>query len=184
MRDTLKTGRLVLRPLRISDAAAFSKAASNPAIANMTSGFPAPFLTLAAEMKILIWLCDVKAGRAYRYAIESKEASAFVGMIAVSKTKGIWSLSYWLAEDFWGLGFATEAAKCVIGEAETTLTSTLYAGTFRDNTPSQNLLLKLGFKRQSPSSHEDRKVFSASRKANVPHVMFCRDMAFSGGQHA
>jgi RimJ/RimL family protein N-acetyltransferase len=59
---------------------------------------------------------------------------------------GNMELGYWLGREFWGQGFATEAANLVLDYAfGTGLASEVTAGYFADNLRSARVLRKLGF---------------------------------------
>lgn len=56
-------------------------------------------------------------------------------------------IGYWIGEEYWGKGYATEALKKVVTIAFKDLNlKRIYAGTFEDNLASEKLLLKCGFK--------------------------------------
>jgi len=55
-------------------------------------------------------------------------------------------IGYWIGEEYWGKGIATEALKKIIAIALNDLKlKRIYAGTFEDNIASEKLLLKCGF---------------------------------------
>ena len=55
------------------------------------------------------------------------------------------ALGYWIARPYWGLGFATEAARAVMSMARATAVRDIRAAHFADNPASGNVLRKLGF---------------------------------------
>jgi RimJ/RimL family protein N-acetyltransferase len=60
---------------------------------------------------------------------------------------GAVELGYWIARPYWGLGYATEAARAVLDIARDSLRlNTLVAGHFLDNPASGRVLEKVGFR--------------------------------------
>ena len=55
-------------------------------------------------------------------------------------------LGYWFARAHWGRGYATEAARVVVGLARTLGHCRLHAGRFVDNPASGRVLVKAGFR--------------------------------------
>ena len=57
-------------------------------------------------------------------------------------------MGYWLGEDFWGYGYATEAAKGLLNYIfENEENPKITAGYLKGNTASANVLSKIGFKK-------------------------------------
>jgi RimJ/RimL family protein N-acetyltransferase len=60
---------------------------------------------------------------------------------------GAVELGYWIARPYWGLGYATEAARAVLDIARHSLRlNRLVAGHFVDNPASGRVLEKIGFR--------------------------------------
>ena len=73
---------------------------------------------------------------------------------------------YWLAEPYWGKGFATEAAAAVLSHAfKTRDVERVVSGVFKDNPGSLNVQKKLGFKL---TGHD--ALWSPARGEMVDHV--------------
>ena len=148
MRNEIKTERLVLRPLTLEDAPAFSKLASDYDIAKMTGSIPHPFPLFSAEFKIMYMRRQKERGLAYPYAI-TRNGRELMGVIDLfrSAPDAALEIGYWIGKPYWGQGLATEAAKAVIQEARDTLgVKALLAGAFVDNPASLRVLDKLGFR--------------------------------------
>lgn len=147
MRDVIKTERLVLRPLELADAPAFSKLASDYDISKMTGSLPHPMPLYSAEFKIMYLRNQKRRGLAYPYVITL--GGEFIGVMDLfrSAPKAALKIGYWIGKPYWGKGFSTEAAKTIIAEARDTLgVEALIAGAFADNPASLRVLEKLGFK--------------------------------------
>ena len=161
MRNEIKTERLVLRPLTLEDAPAFSKLASDYDIAKMTGSIPHPFPLFSAEFKIMYLRRQKERGLAYPYAI-TRNGRELIGVIDLfrSAPDAALEIGYWIGKPYWGQGLATEAAKAVIQEARDTLgVKALLAGAFVDNPASLRVLDKLGFQ----PTGEEEMYFSMAR---------------------
>ena len=146
MRPTLKTERLFLRPLKLSDAKVYSAYAGTEDIARMTGSVPLPFPTISAEFWIMQKLSKARLGLSQPYVITLN--SEMIGMIDLFKRDedGPLEIGYSMAREHWGKGYTTEACKAIIREAQKTLgAKRIVAGVFSDNPASIRLLLNLGF---------------------------------------
>lgn len=135
----LNTARLKLRPFRLGDATAFVALAGNPAVSRMTSDIPYP---------LHIWQCRRwlrQARGEVRFAVEyDNELAGGVGYFCHRTRVG--ELGFWLGEQYWGQGFATEAARAVVTYGFTTgHLDALTSANFIDNPASARILTKLGF---------------------------------------
>ena len=115
MLHTLYTDRLILRPYEISDAPRASQLAGDKEVAE-TTFVPYPYtLELAAN-----WIEShqnlIENGDAYPFAVVLKEENVLIGTmtIRIDKHHNKGELAYWIGKEYWGKGFATEAAKKVI----------------------------------------------------------------------
>jgi len=148
LRDEIRTERLVLRELKLEDAAAFSKLVGDYDVAKMTGSLPHPFPLYSAEFKIMYMRRQKQRGLAYPYAI-TRNGGELIGVMDLfrSAPDAALEIGYWIGKPYWGQGLSTEAAKAIIQEAKTTLgVQALVAGAFADNPASLRVLQKLGFK--------------------------------------
>jgi ribosomal-protein-alanine N-acetyltransferase len=159
---SMKTGRLVLRPTRGSDADRAFEIQTDWEVTRMLrmASFPPD------RQEIRRWFADHQrewlAGEAYRFAVELEG-----GMVGVVDVDGIaereGALGYWLDRAAWGRGYAFEAAHAVTRFAfEDVGLSKLKAGHAHDNPASGRVLTKLGF---SPLDTVQR--FSRPRGENI-----------------
>ncbi len=81
-------------------------------------------------------------------------------------------LGYWFAREYWGRGFATEAARAVLGLARTLGHRRIVAGHFVDNPASGRVLAKVGFR---PTGTVRRR-FSLARGHEVDSVEHEQDL--------
>lgn len=135
----LNTARLTLRPFRLGDASRFVALAGNLAVARMTSDIPHP---------LHIWQCRRwlrQARGEVRFAIEHQDL--LIGGVGYfcHRTR-VGELGFWLGEDYWRQGFATEASRAVVAYAFTVGNlEALTSANFIDNPASARILTKLGF---------------------------------------
>lgn len=178
MRDIIKTKRLQLRALKPSDAPLFSKYADDWDIAQMTGSLPHPFPLLTAEVKVLMMLSQKRRGLALPYAVtlDGKDMIGVMDLFRRHKTAD-YELGYWIARPYWGRGYAPEAARALMTEAENTLNiSRFIAGVFADNPASMRVLTKIGFKKLG----SDGPYFSMARLKHMESIGFERRVPRSG----
>ncbi|RFN53063.1 putative n-acetyltransferase p20 [Fusarium flagelliforme] len=155
------TERLIIRRYRLSDAAAMASAANNKAIAaNMRSTFPSPYGLSDAENFLANMACKPD-GTSYPYhngiflkasTVENPSTEPlFIGSMGVLLKNDIyfrtWEIGYWLAEQAWGKGYATEATKAFVKWCFETWPelNRIEATAIGRNIGSQNVLKKSGF---------------------------------------
>jgi len=168
MRETIKTDRLILRPLKIEDAKQLSVLGSNFDISRMTGSFPHPFPLLSAEFKIMYLQSKHRQKLTYPYAI-TQDGGDMIGIIDLFRrtVTDPLEIGYWVGRAFWGRGYATEAAKAIIEEARDTMrVTTLIAGVYTDNPASIKVLKKLGFE----ITGEPSPYFSMARLKNTESI--------------
>lgn len=144
---TLKTPRLILRPFKMSDAAAIAALANDKDIATNTENLPFPYY----EHHAIDWI------RAHEYmyednhmltlAITLAKKNTVIGAIGLEFTKSYnhAELGYWLGKPYWGCGYATEATKRLIhyGFMDLNL-HRIHAMHLKKNPYSGKVLTKLG----------------------------------------
>lgn len=135
MLETLKTRRLTLRPLGPEDAAVITHAINNLAVSQWLTQVPYPYTSADAAW----FIAENVAGRMHARLIWEKDR--FIGAIGIDG-----ELGYWLSQDAWGAGYATEAAIAVVDDffAHTDIDG-LFARHHSENNASRNVLNKLGF---------------------------------------
>lgn len=174
MRDILHTDRLILRTLRLSDAKRYSVFVSDWDVARMTGSLPYPIPLISTEIKIEMLLSKRRRGLAYPYAI-TENGDEIIGVMDIFKRQeqSDYELGYWVARDYWGLGYAPEAARAVLDEANRSLNVTKFvAGVFADNPGSMRVLEKLGFK----NTGSEGDYFSMARLKHAESIGFSLDL--------
>jgi [ribosomal protein S5]-alanine N-acetyltransferase len=150
----LTTKRLILRELRLSDAAAIYKHINNINIAKQTASIPHPYSLTKAKQFIrqTITQRTKKPRSDYRFAITQKQSSEVIGVIWLGDIKDTHQsaeIGYWLSEAHWGKGFMTEALRAALDFLITKRNiRRVQAEVYAQNKGSAQVLKKLGFTRE------------------------------------
>ncbi|MGX8694080.1 MAG: GNAT family N-acetyltransferase, partial [Methanobrevibacter sp.] len=142
-----KTQHLILRPWEEGDAECLYHFAKNPKIGPI-AGWP-PHKSVEDSLYIIKTVFSKKE----TYAITLNEIPiGCVGLLIHPDGNHYWGdgsaeLGYWIAEKYWGNGFAVEASKRLLEHAFDDLEIDRIYATYRvENTQSKRVLKKLGFK--------------------------------------
>lgn len=161
----LESPRLTLRTLTLDDAGWIAAGTTNRKVTDMTGRIPYPNPPLAAELYVLT--CQAaEANRGDRVrAIIRKADGAGMGMIGLHPRKdGAFEFGYWLGEPYWGQGYASEAAQCLLSAADMAGIAPIVAGHYADNPASGRVLEKCGF----VYTGEVPVAFSSGRMGSAP----------------
>jgi RimJ/RimL family protein N-acetyltransferase len=139
---------LVLRDLRLADAAAVASGAGDRRVARYLIQVPSPYPIALARRWVTHRMEWWNLGRGVTFAIAlAHEADQLLGTISLRRfaRDRRAELGYWLAAQAWGRGFATEAARAAVdfGFRELAL-ARIYAQVLADNRASCAVLDKLG----------------------------------------
>ncbi|MGJ9458347.1 GNAT family N-acetyltransferase [Oceanobacillus sp. CF4.6] len=112
---TLQSKRLILRPYELKDAPRVQKLANVKELAE-TTFLPHPYTLEMAESWIKTHSSIIEDGDAYPFAVILENEKELVGTMTlrVDKSHNKGELAYWVGKEYWGKGYATEAAKEVI----------------------------------------------------------------------
>lgn len=150
MPHSIRTERLLLRPLELRDARAFTAACNDPDILRMTAGWPLCFDEAYARARF-------RQARAMTLPDEIVFAIVWQGRVmgtiglhdatASGRTEpGEALLGYMVGKEAWGQGLMSEAVRAVCAFAFRTLRRTrIVAEHFHDNPASGRVLAKAGF---------------------------------------
>lgn len=113
----LETERLILRPLRVSDAKAmFENWATSEIVTRYVTW--EPYTDIAPIIKRFEGLQkEYEAKEIYDWGIVLKEGDCLIGeisFIAMTKDKKIAQLGYIIGENWWGQGYVAEALKAIM----------------------------------------------------------------------
>ncbi len=110
---TLETDRLTLRPVSIDDAPAIQKHFNNwNIIKHLSMVVPWPYPDDGAEAFLRdVSLPEMAAGKAHTWGVLIKgEPDEIVGLVEYTEGKASGgNRGFWLAEEFWGNGYMSEA---------------------------------------------------------------------------
>lgn len=138
---------IVLRPWSIGDAGQLAVIADNKKIAdNLRDGFPFPYSLKDAKNWLNIILPENYPPRFFAITIDKK----LVGSIGIVTKTDIYrknfEIGYFLTEEQWGKGIATQAIKAATSYAFKDFDIVrVYAEPFSDNISSRRALEKAGF---------------------------------------
>ena len=157
---TLETARLILRPFTLADAPDVQRHVSDRDIAAMTLSIPHPYPEDGAEQ----WIGSLPAryddGLFAGFAIIDRESSALAGSISLTPepAHGRAELGYWIAKQFWGRGYATEASRAIIAFGFESLgLNKIHAAVFIKNPASDRVIRKVGMKWEGRLREHDLK---------------------------
>ncbi|OFY85865.1 MAG: hypothetical protein A3F72_16115 [Bacteroidetes bacterium RIFCSPLOWO2_12_FULL_35_15] len=156
----LTTERLILRQLKNSDDIAISSLRSDDSV---NKYIERPKQTSKAEAKAFITRINegIKQNKWIYRAICLKDSQELIGTICVwkfSEDKLSAELGYELNPGFQGQGLMNEAVKCIIQFSFETLgIKTLEAFVHKDNTKSEQVLVKNNFKLDSSRNDSENK---------------------------
>ena len=130
----LKTARLELRPMAMSDADAVTRQLNDLDVTRWLAVVPYPYTRADAA-----WFIEENlAGRAQSWSI-------FAGDNLIGNVGGGDAHGYWLGKDHWGQGYATEAATAARDyHFQNTEADVMDSEYFIGNDASKNVLTKIG----------------------------------------
>ena len=138
--------KIVLRPWQKEDAQALAAIANNRKVwDNVRDFFPTPYTVLDAEQ----WLDSIRKTRPFlNFAILYQGRIA--GNIGIVPKEDVYRMSveigYFVGEEFWGKGIATEATRLLVEYIEQEFNVVrIYAEVFETNKASMRVLQKNGF---------------------------------------
>ena len=139
-----RTNRLLLRPSWPEDAGAIYSAINDVEIVRNLARAPWPYTLDDAKS-----FAASEHDRLYPNFMLFKRTSAapiLIGACGLGDRDGEAELGYWIARPYWGQGYASEAARAVVGIAKAIGHRRLSCGHFVDNPASGRVMLKLGFR--------------------------------------
>lgn len=139
-----RTERLLLRPCWPEDAHDLYQAIADEGIVRNLARAPWPYTE--DEAKRFAALQHSEYYPTFVLMQRTDGAPRLVGACGLGDHDGEAELGYWISRPFWGLGYASEAAKAVVGIARAIGHERLVAGHFTDNPASGRVLRKAGFR--------------------------------------
>jgi len=113
---SITTKRLILRPFKIEDAQRISELCNNYNIFKSTLTLPYPYPIESALAWIPTHEENFASDKSYEFAITDRETSELYGAIGLGNNQKHKNgeIAYWIGEEYWGNGYATEAVKGII----------------------------------------------------------------------
>lgn len=148
---TISTNRLILRLFQKSDATTVAKLCNNYNIYKSTLYLPYPYEEADALGWIEQHLENFNRNRLYELAITDKKSGELYGAIGLSNNETFQQgeLAYWVGEEYWGKGYATEAAQAMVEFAfEIKNYHKIFARYFGSNPASGKVMEKIGMKKE------------------------------------
>lgn len=162
-----RTPRLLLRPGWQEDASALHAAIADEGIVRNLARAPWPY-TLSDAETFLSADHDPRLPMFLAFN-RTRGKPLLVGGCGIGHGEdGGLELGYWIARPYWGLGFATEAARAVMRIARATGLKDISCNHFIDNPASGRVMRKLGFR---PTGQLVRR-FSAGRGAEALAMLY------------
>jgi RimJ/RimL family protein N-acetyltransferase len=147
------TERLLLREFELSDVAVLHRYQLHPHFRRFEESRPLTEYQFYRIVQDIIAEQASDPRQSYYFAIEQRQDGQVAGSvyIAVRQPEARQAeIGYMLGVDFWGQGYATEAARAVLGFGfETLAMHRIYAEALRDNQASIRVLEKLGMRREA-----------------------------------
>lgn len=169
--QTIITRRLTLRRYEQADAARVAYLAGDYDVARMCGRVPHPYPIAAAYAFFDMLERGQQSGREHAFAV-TVPIDGVIGACGLSRIgepgSDTWELGYWYGMPYWGLGYASEAARALMDWGRDQLGAKVFvAGHFADNPASGNVLRKLGF---VPTGTED--LFGLARQRTSPATRY------------
>lgn len=164
MSGQLTTKRLTLRPLTSDDAPRIAELAGEWEIASMTGRIPYPY----SSQDALHWVTGLAEGEIV-YGITLK--GELIGICGYTPDGGgVAEVGYWIGREYWGKGYATEAARELINSGfRRGGIRRFTCSHFVENEMSQRVIAKLGFRLLGLSSG-----WCAARGMDMPTMRYER----------
>lgn len=177
----LATDRLCLRPFTMDDAPALYELCSDPEVSRLTDWKPHESVQESEDVLRTVFMGTDTWAIVRGF---DRRLIGAIGLMADPKrdNPNARILGYWLATPYWGLGYATEAAKVVCAEAfEEMGVQLISAYYYADNTRSQRVLEKLGMRYEgrlrAASRTWDGRIFDevCLSKSRTEYLQDCAD---------
>jgi [ribosomal protein S5]-alanine N-acetyltransferase len=167
----IRTKRLLLRPFEEADARRVAYLAGDYDVAKMSGRVPHPY-TMASAYAFIAFTTEARAtGADFSFAVTAP-IDGLVGCVGLARVgepaNDTFEIGYWFGMPYWGLGYASEAARALMDWARAELAVRVFvSGHFADNPASGNVLRKLGF---APCGEQD--LFGLARQGTFPSVRY------------
>lgn len=152
--EILTTPDLVLRSPTLDDVPEITVLANNRRVSSMLESLPYPYYDKHAE-EFILQVSNPDAGECV-FAITHAISGRLMGMCGLHLVKRRFDMAhmgYWLGEDYWGRGYATQAARALVDLFfKAGIEDVLLMSVLASNTASRRVIEKCGgrfWKRES-----------------------------------
>lgn len=160
--EYIETDRLLLRPLQESDVDGMFALDSNPKVHQYIGNKPQTEISQSRDVIAFVQKQYKEYGIG-RWAVIEKASNEFVGWSGLKVEHNVngrgsfYDIGYRLREEFWGKGYATEAAEAFLNYGFKVLKAErINAYTDSDNKASQTILTKCGLVRIEVFTHQGK----------------------------
>ncbi|WP_336978221.1 GNAT family N-acetyltransferase [Altererythrobacter fulvus] len=165
-----RSERLLLRPGWLEDAGELTVRIADEAIVRNLARVPWPYRREDAES----WLSRPANPRlpSFLVTLPGAGGSPIIGSCGLHEEEHGLEIGYWIARDWWGRGFATEAARAVLSIASSLGHRRVHSCHAVDNPASGRVLRKAGF---VPTGRV-RTIHSLGRGADLSAIEFVTEL--------
>lgn len=154
-RDRIETERLILRRFKRRDVSRLPSLLDNWAVARWLARVPHPYGPADAKDWVKLSRSICRSGKGLPLAVIRRDRRDLIGGVGVSFAKG--EIGYWLGEDYWGRGYATEAVGALTDRSFSHRSvPCLWAAVRPGNDGSCRVLEKVGFLREGTREYQFR----------------------------
>ena len=139
---TITTDRLVLTTPTLAHVPAIARLANNHQVHRWMARLPFPYAEEDARFFIEEIVPQAEEC-SYAILLNGVTLAGVVGLRCIHGEMPM--LGYWLGQEHWGKGYATEAALALVGAARSTGIAGLQSRALVENSGSRNVLRKAGF---------------------------------------
>lgn len=158
---TLESARLILRRLALEDAPAVARLAGRREIADTALSIPHPYSEQQARDWVSRHSRGWSGGKEMVFGVFTKKDIELVGTAGLREIDFEHrqaEMGFWIAVDWWGRGYATEAAQALLQFGfETLKLNRIYAHHMLRNPASGRVLEKVGMKKEGILRERVRK---------------------------
>lgn len=176
----IRSERLFLRPGWPEDWEELLTQISDEAVVRNLARAPWPYT--AEDAKEFAQRPQERLLPHFLVTLPTAEGARLIGSAGLGSDGRDVELGYWIAREHWGRGFATEAARAVLGLALALGHERVVAFHFADNPASGRVLAKAGFR---PTGEKGMR-FSLARGGEAPALRYAIDLGgcVDGGRAA
>jgi RimJ/RimL family protein N-acetyltransferase len=141
-----------LRPLTLEDAPTIQRLAGRREVAAMTRSIPHPLSLGQAQEWLAARLTEIAEGKCVAFGVVLERTGEFIGTIGlvnIDTEHCCAEMGFWIGVEWWGQGYATEAARAVVQHGFEALgLNRIHAHHMTKNPASGRVLQKAGLRRE------------------------------------